>query len=139
MLIGEYRYSVDPKGRIFVPAKMREEMGDSFIVSKAMDNCLNLYSPKQWMSFSEKLTALSDIKARAVKRFIFSTAQEVNVDSQGRICIPQNLREYAGLTKEAVIIGVETRIEIWRADAYAQMESEADREAMIAFLTESGF
>ncbi len=139
MLIGEYRYSVDPKGRIFVPAKLREETGDTFIVSKAMDDCLNLYTPEQWKMFSEKLTSLSDIKARSVKRFIFSTAQEVNVDSQGRICIPQNLREYAGLTKEAVIIGVETRIEIWSAEAYSAMEGEADREAMLAFLAESGF
>ncbi len=115
MFIGEYSHSVDTKGRVSVPAKFREELGDSFILTKGLDNCLFIYSMDEWKILESKLKQLplTNRDARAFVRFFFSGATECGLDSQGRIRIPTNLREHATLEKEATIIGVGTRIEIW--------------------------
>lgn len=115
MLIGEYKHVVDNKGRITLPSKFREELGERFILTKGLDNCLFGYSLKEWAVLEEKLKKLplTSKDARAFLRFFFAGACECEVDKQGRILIPQNLREYANLQKEVFIIGVMTRIEIW--------------------------
>jgi len=115
MLIGEYKHVVDSKGRVTLPSKFREELGDRFILTKGLDNCLFGYSLKEWAVLEEKLKKLplTSKDARAFLRFFFAGACECEVDKQGRILIPQNLREYANLQKEVFIIGVMTRIEIW--------------------------
>ncbi|WAM31121.1 division/cell wall cluster transcriptional repressor MraZ [Caldicellulosiruptor naganoensis] len=115
MLIGEYKHVVDSKGRVTLPSKFREELGDRFILTKGLDNCLFGYSLKEWAVLEEKLKKLplTNKEARAFLRFFFAGACECEVDKQGRILIPQNLREYANLQKEVFIIGVMTRIEIW--------------------------
>lgn len=115
MLIGEYKHVVDNKGRVTLPSKFREELGEKFILTKGLDNCLFGYSLKEWAVLEEKLKKLplTSKDARAFLRFFFAGACECEVDKQGRILIPQNLREYANLQKEVFIIGVMTRIEIW--------------------------
>lgn len=115
MFIGEYSHSVDTKGRVSIPAKFREELGGKFILTKGLDNCLFIYSMDEWKILESKLKQLplTNRDARAFVRFFFSGATECGLDSQGRIRIPTNLREHAILEKEATIIGVGTRIEIW--------------------------
>lgn len=115
MLLGEYRHNVDVKGRVSVPSKFREDLGQSFVVTKGLDNCLFMYSKTEWETFENKLKQLplTNQDARSFMRFFFAGATECEVDKQGRINIPQVLREYANITKDVVIVGVATRAEIW--------------------------
>lgn len=115
MLLGEYNHNLDTKGRVSVPSKFREDLGESFIVTKGLDNCLFAYSKKEWETFETKLKSLpmTNTNARNFIRFFFSGATECEIDKLGRINIPLVLREYAGLKKDITIIGVSTRIEIW--------------------------
>lgn len=115
MFYGEYQHSVDAKGRVIVPAKFRDGLGEKFIVTKGLDNCLFAYSPEEWSNLETKLKSLpfTDKDVRAFVRFFFAGATECEVDKQGRILLPQNLREYAGLEKDVYVIGVSTRVEIW--------------------------
>lgn len=128
--MGEYLHAIDNKGRLIVPAKFREGLGDKFIITKGLDNCLFAYPLVEWSSLEEKLKKLPFTKsdARAFVRFFFSGATECEFDKQGRILIPQNLREYAGLEKEAVIIGVSSRIEIWGSEVWKKYSSEAEMD-----------
>ncbi len=115
MFIGEYEHSVDSKGRLIMPAKLREEIGEKFVVTKGLDGCLFAYSQKEWTAFEEKLKTLplTSKNARDFTRFFLSGAIECEIDKQGRFLISGNLREFANLEKEVVIIGVNTRSEIW--------------------------
>ncbi len=115
MFYGEYQHTVDPKGRVIVPSKFREGLGEKFIVTKGLDSCLFAYSMDEWTSLENKLKTLpfTDKDVRAFIRFFFSGATECELDKQGRILIPQNLREYASLEKDIFIIGVSSRVEIW--------------------------
>lgn len=115
MLIGEYEHSLDVKGRLIMPSKLREDIGDKFIITKGLDSCLFGFSQTEWNIFEEKLKTLplTNKNARDFVRFFLSGAVECEVDKQGRFLIPSNLREYAVLEKDAVVIGVGTRIEIW--------------------------
>lgn len=126
MLIGEYRHVVDNKGRIILPSKFREELGDRFILTKGLDNCLFGYSISEWEILEEKLKKLplTSRDARAFLRFFFAGANDCEVDKQGRILIPQNLREYAGIQKDVFIIGVMTRIEIWSEENWLKVISD---------------
>ena len=112
MLLGEYNHNLDAKGRVSVPSKFRDDLGSVFIITKGLDNCLYAYSKDEWKIFEEKLKNLPS-SARNIDRFFFAGATEVEVDKLGRVNIPQNLREYASLSKEVCIIGVSTRVEIW--------------------------
>ena len=114
MFIGEYQHTIDPKGRVILPAKFREELGEKFVVTKGLDNCLFVYPNEEWKNLEQKLRTLplTSKEARAFIRFFFAGAAECEVDKQGRILIPSNLREHAKLDKELVIIGVSTRVEI---------------------------
>lgn len=118
MLLGEYRHNVDAKGRVSVPSKFRGDLGQSFVVTKGLDNCLYLYSKDEWKKFEDKLKNLpiTSQEARSFVRFFFAGASECEADKQGRINIPQNLREYAKIQKDVVIVGVSTRAEIWSND-----------------------
>lgn len=120
MLLGEYNHNMDTKGRTSVPAKFRDDLGSTFVVTKGLDNCLFAYSKEEWTTFEAKLKVLplTNKDARNFIRFFFSGATECEIDGQGRINIPQNLREYAGLKKELKIIGVSTRVEIWDKEAW---------------------
>ena len=115
MLIGEYEHSLDDKGRIIMPAKFREDIGDNSIVTKGLDGCLFAFSKKEWAKFEEKLSTLpiSNKDARSFTRFFFAGAIDCELDKQGRFLISSNLREFAGFIKDVVIVGMNSRIEIW--------------------------
>lgn len=115
MFIGEYQHTLDDKSRIIIPSKFREDLGYEFVMTKGLDNCLFVYPKSEWKVLEEKLRTLplTNRDARAFIRFFFSGATECILDKQGRVIIPGNLREHAKLDKDAIIIGVSTRIEIW--------------------------
>lgn len=128
MFMGEYRHTIDEKGRIIIPAKFREELGHSFVVTRGLDNCLFVYPAPEWSQLEQKLKTLPFTRsdARAFTRFFFSGATEVELDKQGRVNVPGNLRQYAKLEKECVVLGVSNRVEIWSKriwkDYFAQSE-----------------
>lgn len=115
MFMGEYRHNVDTKGRLIIPAKFREGLGDTFVLTRGLDRCLFGYPMNEWRLIEEKIKALPVTKkdARAFARFFFSGATECEIDKQGRINIPRSLLEYGKIEKETVIVGVSNRIEIW--------------------------
>ena len=128
MFIGEYEHSIDAKGRAIIPAKFRDELGEKFIVTKGLDNCLFVYPLNEWTILENKLKTLplTSKEARTFVRFFFSGATECEIDKQGRILLPSNLREHASIDKEITIIGVSTRVEIWSKDkwnSYTQEQS----------------
>lgn len=128
MFMGEYRHSIDSKGRIIIPTKFRDEFGSSLILTRGLDQCLFAYPRSEWIQLEQKLKSLPFTKAdaRAFTRFFFSGANEVEFDKQGRIRVPSNLRQFAELQKECVIIGVSTRIEIWCKELWEQYASESE-------------
>ncbi|MDM5232117.1 MULTISPECIES: division/cell wall cluster transcriptional repressor MraZ [Lysinibacillus] len=141
MFMGEYQHSVDAKGRLIVPAKFREALGETFVVTRGLDNCLFGYPMDEWRKLEEKLKGLPMTKkdTRAFARFFFSGATEVEIDKQGRINIPSTLMQHAHLVKECVVLGVSNRIEIWAKDAWETYFSESEQsfneiaENMIGF------
>lgn len=128
MFMGEYKHTVDAKGRMIVPAKFRDGLGDTFVVTRGLDKCLFAYPMNEWKIIEEKLKQLPLTKkdARAFTRFFFSGAIECEVDKQGRINIPPTLRTYAELEKECTVIGVSERVEIWDSEKWEgyMVESE---------------
>ena len=131
MLIGEYEHSLDVKGRLILPAKIREDMGDKFIVTKGLEGCLFGFSQNEWTNFEEKLKTLplTNKNARDFVRILLSGATECEIDKQGRFLITSNLREYATLEKDAIIIGVGTRIEIWNREKWKSYNSDENISA----------
>ena len=131
MFIGEYEHSVDAKGRVIMPAKLREDIGEKFIVTKGLDGCLFAYSLEEWNNFEAKLKTLplTNKNARDFVRFFLSGAVECEIDKQGRFLIPGNLRTYATLEKEIIIIGVGTRIEIWNREEWKKYSSDENISA----------
>ena len=131
MLIGEYEHSLDAKGRLIMPAKIREDIGEKFIVTKGLYGCLFGFSQNEWTNFEEKLKTLplTNKNARDFVRFFLSGAIECEIDKQGRFLIAGNLREYSNLEKEAVIIGVGTRIEIWNKEKWKTYNSDENISA----------
>lgn len=115
MFIGEHNHTLDDKGRITIPSKFREDLGEEFVITKGLDTCLFVYPKDEWTIFENKLKTLplTNKDARAFVRFFFAGASECSLDKQGRVLIPHNLRKHSKLEKDAVIIGVSTRIEIW--------------------------
>ena len=126
MLMGEYEHSLDSKGRMIMPAKLREDIGEKFIITKGLDGCLFGFSKTEWSNFEQKLRTLpiSNKDARVFTRFFFAGAMECEIDKQGRFLIPSNLREFAGLDKDAIIVGMDSRIEIWSKDKWQTCEEE---------------
>lgn len=134
MFMGEYQHSIDEKGRVIVPARFRDDLGEKFIATKGLDNSLFVYPMDEWESLVKKLSSLSFTKAdaRAFSRFFFSGAVECELDKQGRILLPQVLREHAKIIKETIIIGVSTRVEIWAKEVWEDynLKAATDYEAI---------
>jgi MraZ protein len=128
MFIGEYQHSIDSKGRVIIPSKFRDDLGESFILTKGLDNCLFVYPMNEWRNLEEKLKSLPLTRkdARAFVRFFFAGATECTLDKQGRILIPANLREHCKLKSEAVIIGVSNRVEIWSKEMWESYNENED-------------
>ena len=139
MFMSEYNHTIDAKGRLIIPSKFREVLGEEFVVSKGMDGCLFVYANDDWNEFEQKLTSLPLInkEARQFARFFLAGAAQVEVDKQGRILLPATLREFAGLDKDVVLVGVGSRIEIWSKEKYDAIGEDVDMdnlEDMYAFL-----
>jgi len=113
MLIGENQHSLDPKGRTNFPAKLRDELGAKFYITKGLDGCLFVYAEEEWESLAQRIRSLPMSKSRDLQRFFFGGAIEVQPDKQGRVLLPANLREYAGLEKEIIVAGTMNHAEIW--------------------------
>ncbi len=128
MFMGEYLHTIDGKGRVIIPARFREALGERFIATKGLDHCLFVYPMSEWTTLEQKLRTLpfTQQDVRAFVRFFFSGATECEVDKQGRILLPANLREYAQLVKDIVLVGVSTRVEIWSQALWADYSKQAE-------------
>lgn len=139
MLTGEYQHNMDQKGRVTVPSKFREDLGDQFYVCKGLDHCLFLVSLAQWQKMYEKFASAPMVQAKVIQRSLFPGATVVEVDKQGRILIPQKLRDYAKLEKDVTVIGTATRAEIWNTDAWNEYNDNLTNEDLEAAMTLLGF
>lgn len=130
MFLGRYSHSLDPKGRVAIPSRFREAIGADAVLTRGIDRCLSLYPPGAWQPLAEKVSALSisDPDARAFRRLFFAEAANVEFDRQGRILIPPDLRRYAGLDGEALVVGMHTYVEIWSPAAWESQSELLERE-----------
>jgi MraZ protein len=140
MFMGEYNHTIDPKGRVIIPAKFRENLGSQFVITKGLDGCLYGYPYDTWeevgKNFQESMKANKE--ARKFSRFFFASASSCDIDKQGRILIPANLRDYAGLKKDVVLAGNLTHIEIWDKDKWDADNSFEDMDDVADKLAEIG-
>ncbi len=131
MLIGEYLHTLDPKKRLSLPSKFREKLGKKIVVTRGLDRCLFIYPLKEWQKISEKLGELSigQAESRGFNRFMLSGAIETEVDSLGRILIPDFLKDFAGLKSKVVLTGVQNRVEAWDEKSWEEYKSRVEKEA----------
>jgi len=141
MLYGGYDHTIDKKGRIAIPAKLRDSFGSSFMICRGIygKNCICVYPTEQWDKLVEKIGNLPAAKSSVVKRYLYEGAFEVEFDSQGRILLPASLREFASLETEAHIIGVDTNLEIWNKELWHKENSEYTPESIAAIVNELDF
>lgn len=136
MLMGEYNYAIDDKGRLNFPARFREQMGAMFVITRWMDHCLVVFPQHEWQNICEKMQNKSMVKTREIQRFLFAMATEVAPDKQGRILISPSLRAHANLQKDVTVIGVGKRAEIWDTAAWLQKQAEFGSEELEAAMEE---
>lgn len=139
MLIGEYQHNIDLKGRVIVPSRFREDLGDCFYVTKGLDGCLFVLSAEGWKNLQEKVSAMPVSKARGLQRFFFSGAVEAEPDKQGRILIPQNLRTYASLDRDVTFIGTSSRAEIWDTAKWNEFNTSLTQDTIAEAMDELDF
>lgn len=128
MLIGEYQHNIDAKGRVAIPARFRDDLSTHFFITKGLDGCLFILGQEEWKKLENKIKSMPISKARGIQRFFFSGASEIQLDKQGRMLIPQNLRDYASLDKEIVFTGVSNRVEIWNAAKWRSFNEDLTEE-----------
>ena len=140
MFMGEYSHTIDAKGRLIIPSKFREQLGEEFILTKGLDGCLSIFPQDEWKVFEEKLKALplTNKNARTFSRFFVSSATSCELDKQGRILVPSTLREFAGLEKDVVLTGIITRIEIWSKEKWIENSSFDDMDAIAEGMQDMG-
>lgn len=128
MFQGEFQHGLDAKGRLILPAKIREELGAQFVLTKGMDGCLFIFPPDSWETFAGKLNALptSSRQARKLKRYFIGSSVECETDKQGRFLIPPVLRSFAEIDKDVTVLGVSDRIELWSTEKYDAYQNEED-------------
>ncbi len=131
MFIGEYSHAIDEKGRVAVPAKFRTLLRGGAVVTKGLDNCLVVYPKKEWTKLAEKISALPFNKQndRSLARFILAGAADVDFDGQGRVTLPEHLRDFAKLSKRAVVAGLYSRLEIWNEDAWNAFKAVTEKQS----------
>ena len=142
MFTGEYNHTVDAKGRLIVPAKLRDQLGDEFMVTRGLDGCLFVYTLDEWHNMEERFRdiPMTSKNARKFSRFLFAGAVNCEVDKQGRILLPPVLREYAGIQKDVVLAGVLSRIEIWDKNRWDENTYDEDEMDDVAeYMAEIGF
>ena len=137
---GEYKCAADAKGRLFVPAKMREYFSDNptVVLVRSLDHCINLYTEEKWLAFQEQIEALPGTEARDVKRFFYGSMQTGEIDTQGRILLPLQLREFAGIEKQVVVLGCGDHVEIWDEVSYREYLAGSRTEDIEAILRRNG-
>ncbi len=140
MFMGEYSHNLDAKNRLIMPAKFREQLGDSFVATKGLDGCLFVYPLTEWKKIEERFsqTPLTTKDARKFSRFFFAGAAECEIDKQGRVLLPATLKEYAGIEKEVVSVGVLNRIEIWAKDRWETEGTYDDMDEIAEHMAELG-
>lgn len=140
MFMGEYNHTIDAKGRLIVPSKFRDVLGSEFVVTKGLDGCLFVYPNEEWTNIEEKFRdiPLTTKDARKFSRFFFAGAANCEVDKQGRILLPQVLREFADLQKDVVLVGVLSRIEIWSKDRWQDTNTYDDMDEVAEHMAELG-
>lgn len=139
-LMGTYYHNIDVKGRMNFPTKLRDILGVSFYVTKSIDSpCLTVYSQEEWDKLSAKVAAIPTSKSGKIQRWLFSGACEVTPDKQGRILLPQDLRTFAGLEKDIVVIGANDKAEIWDKARWDEMNSDIDMDDLLSTMSELGF
>ncbi len=131
MLIGEHLHTLDPKKRVSLPSKFRKELGKTVVITRGLDHCLFIYSTKEWKSFTEKLSTLSmgQADSRAFNRFLLGGAVETDIDANGRVLIPDFLKEFAALDTRVVITGMHNRVEIWDENRWKEYTSTVEKNA----------
>ncbi len=131
MLIGEYNHNLDPKKRLSLPSKWRKELGKKVVVTRGLDNCLFVYPLKEWQTVTEKIGRLpfGQADTRGFNRFFLSGAVESDVDSVGRILIPDFLKEFAGLETKVVLAGIHDRVEIWDVNRWSEYKAKIEKQA----------
>ena len=138
-MTGEYQHSLDSKGRVFIPAKLRDELGEVFYITLSMERCLCAYSAENWQEFSNKVNAMPYVRQRKM-RPLFAHAAKCELDSQGRALIPQNLREYANLVKNVTVLGCNNHAELWNSEAWEEVfKLETTPENIAAVMEELEF
>lgn len=139
--MGEHRCALDEKGRLNFPAKFREEMGDTFVITRWLDDCLVAFPQSEWERISAILSEKSMVKSRDIQRFLYSGAAEAAPDKQGRILVPMALRKHASLSKDVVVIGAGRKAEIWDAQAWDEMNGNTrmDSDTIAAAMEELDF
>lgn len=139
MFYGEYKHTIDAKGRLFIPAKLREKLGDSFILSRGFDKCVCVYPEDEWERFTAKIEELPFAKERRVRRYFYAYSEDGSIDAQGRVTVNKDFREFASLEKDVVIIGNRNHFEIWSAAAWEEEKNAFDNEDITNELIELGF
>lgn len=141
MLYGEYEHTIDKKGRMFIPAKLREELGDTFMLCRGIEGkrCLCVYPIEDWQNLDEKIRQLPTMKASKVRRFLYVGATKLECDSQGRVLIPQNLREYSDLESDCSILGMSTHLEIWNKTLWTEENVQYTPESIAEIMNELDF
>ncbi|MFB0921673.1 MAG: division/cell wall cluster transcriptional repressor MraZ [Oscillospiraceae bacterium] len=138
-MTGEYQHTLDSKGRLSIPARLREDLGNVFYVTLSMDKCLSAYSSESWEALTEKVNEMPYVKQRKM-RPLFAYAAKCEVDAQGRILIPQNLRDFAGLTKNVAVVGCNNHAEFWDSDSWSAINViETTPENIAAVMEELEF
>ena len=128
MLLGEFKHSIDTKGRLAIPAKFRDSMTHGAIITRGLDHCLFIFTKSEWEKLAEKLIALplAQANSRAFTRLMLAGASDVDIDSQGRVLIPEYLREYAGLGRQAVVAGLYNRVEVWDKEEWEKYKKRTE-------------
>jgi len=132
VFLGQYEHTIDAKGRVALPARYRERLASGVVVTRGFDACLLVYPLEQWTPLAERVASLSisDPDVRALRRLLFADAADLDLDRQGRILLPASLRDYAGLDREAVVVGMHSFIEIWSPEAWSHQRDSLEREGL---------
>ena len=140
MFMGEYNHTVDTKGRLIIPSRFREELGEEFVVTRGLDGCLFVFPNNEWQTFEEKLKALplTNKSARQFSRFFVAGATPCELDKQGRVLLPATLREFAGLEKDVVLTGMLNRLEIWSKEKWMENNSCDDMDDIAEQMSDLG-
>jgi len=138
VLLGKYRHAIDSKNRLIIPAKIKDQLGPVITVLKNTDKCLTLYSAEEWARYTEKISALPPTKSRALVRYLFSNAFELQPDAQGRVILPQDILDYAMIQKNIITVGCGNYAEIWAEERWMEMQLDEEPDGYENDLTEMG-